>query len=149
MEKFETIRAQSTDAEELSEISLAAKSYWGYPDAWLAQWEDELTITPDYIEKNQVTALRDAHRIVGFCAIEEHSGYYEVAHLWIRPDFIRQGLGQQLLASALSFILPRSEIRVVADPNAESFYQKQNFITYDQVASEPPGRFLPLMRKVV
>lgn len=149
MRELEIRFAQPTDAAVLSDISMEAKAYWQYSDEWLARWKEELTITPEYIKKHQVTTLRDTQRIIGFCTIEEHSRYYEVAHLWIRPSYMRQGLGQRLLADALSFILPRTEVRVVADPNAEAFYQKQGFITYDQVESEPPGRFLPLMRKVV
>ena len=149
MEEMEIVTAHPTDAAALSEISREAKAYWQYPDHWLARWKEELTITPEYIKKHRVTMLRDAYHFIGFCAIEAHPGYYEVAHLWIRPAFMRQGLGQRLLANALSFILPGTEVRVVADPNAESFYQKQGFVTYDQVESEPPGRFLPLMRKVL
>ena len=149
MEDLTTTRAHPTDAEELTKISRAAKSYWQYPDEWLARWKEDLTITPDYIKQHHVCTLRSIYQVVGFCALEKHKDHYEVAHLWLRPAFMMKGLGKQLLRSTLSVVEPGNEVRVVADPNAESFYRKQGFVTYDQVESDPPGRFLPQMRKVV
>ena len=149
MEDLEIILADPTDAEELSEISLAAKSYWQYPDEWLARWKKELTITPEYIERHRVYTLQSIYQIVGFCALEDHQDYYEVAHLWIRPAFMMKGLGKGLLHETLSGVAAGAEVRVVADPHAKPFYQKQGFVAYDQVASTPPGRQLPLMRKVM
>ena len=149
MEDLKTVPAHPTDAEELSEISLAAKSYWQYPDEWLTRWKEELTITPDYIQQHHICTLQSIYQIVGFCALEKHEDHYEIAHLWLRPAFMMKGLGKQLLHRTLAVVEPGTEVRVLADPHAESFYQKQGFTTYDQLESSPSGRFLPLMKKVV
>ena len=149
MEDLHLVFAQPTDAEELSEISLAAKSYWQYPDEWLTRWKEELTITPEYIEQHHVCTLQSIYQIVGFCALEQHPDHYEVSHLWLRPAFMMKGLGKRLLLHTLSAVEPAAEVRVAADPHAELFYQKQGFVIYDQVESTPPGRWLPLMRKVI
>lgn len=148
MEDLQIVSAQPTDAEELSEISLAAKSYWQYPDEWLSYWKEELTITPKYIEQHRVCTLQSIYQIVGFCALEAHEDYYEVAHLWIRPNFMLKGLGKRLLHHTLSVVQPGTEVRVVADPHAELFYQRQGFATYERVESTPSGRLLPRMRKL-
>lgn len=147
MEKLEILPAQPEDAEELTEISMLAKSYWQYPDEWLNCWREELTITPAYIKQHRVFTIQSIYQIAGFCALEKYADYYQVGHLWLRVPFMMKGLGTQLLQSTLSVVSPGTEVRVVADPNAESFYEKQGFTTYGQVESYPPGRFLPLMKK--
>ena len=147
LKEFTIALAHPTQAEELTDISIAAKSYWQYPDEWLAQWKEDLTITAEYIKQHRVCLLQGPDRIVGFCAVEQHPTHEEVAHLWLRPAFMRRGLGKRLLHHTLSVVSPGREVRVIADPHAESFYQKQGFATYEQVASMPPGRWLPRMRK--
>lgn len=147
MEKITLSPAQPEDAQELSEISMLAKAYWQYPREWLARWKEELTITPEYTEQHHVCTIRGADQIVGFCALEKHPDFFEVAHLWVRPLFMGKGLGKKLLHHTLAAMAPGTEVRVVADPHAEIFYQKQGFVTYDQVESYPSGRFLPLMKK--
>ena len=149
MEDIKIVSAQPSDAEELSEISMTAKSYWQYPDEWLLRWKEELTITSDYIEKHHVCTLQSIYQIVGFCALEKYLDYCEIAHLWLRPSFMLKGLGKRLLHHTLSVVDKGTEVRVVADPHAELFYQKQGFVAYDQVESSPPGRQLPLMKKVM
>ena len=68
----------------------------------------------------------------------EHSKEYEILHLWLLPEYIGKGYGKKLL---------RKVIILTADPNAESFYQKQGFRTYSRVESYPKGRFLPMMMR--
>src|SRR5438445_217906 len=47
-------QAQRTDAESLTAIAHAAKRSWRYPEEWIRLWADELTVTPDFIERNRV-----------------------------------------------------------------------------------------------
>jgi hypothetical protein len=51
---IEIRRAATADASELSTIAFAAKRYWGYPEAWIDLWADQLTIDDGYIEANRV-----------------------------------------------------------------------------------------------
>ena len=46
--------ARSAEAGHLTSIAFEAKRYWGYPEDWMKLWEDELTVLPDYVERNWV-----------------------------------------------------------------------------------------------
>ena len=40
------------DADALTEIAFAAKRHWRYPENWIRQWQEALTITPEYVIEN-------------------------------------------------------------------------------------------------
>ena len=48
------IKAAISDHIILSEITKSSKAYWGYSTEQMALWDEELTITPTYIEQNMV-----------------------------------------------------------------------------------------------
>lgn len=144
--KIKLLPAVRSDADALSKISIAAKRYWDYPEAWIVAWLPDLLISEAYIRKNKVLKAVINREIVGFCVVEKEKGYYEIAHLWVFPDYIGKGIGKQLLDKSIAKYVPSgAKLKVVADPNAEAFYEKQGFETTDQVESYPPGRFLPVM----
>ena len=139
-------RALPEDAERLSVISVAAKRYWDYPEAWIQKWMPELLISSAYIEQHQLMKAVYQEEIIGFCVVEKDEEKYEIAHLWVLPTCIGKGIGKRLLAISIDAFIPKeSRIMVLADPNAEAFYQKQGFETTSQFESYPPGRFLPIM----
>jgi len=140
--------AEIQDIPLLNAISIESKMYWGYPQEWMNNWRNALTITEPYLSKNPVYKLI-GNEIAGFCGIEKKIGYYEVSHLWLKPGYIGKGLGRFLLTATLHKVVEKgSEVRVEADPNAEKFYARQGFITFDKIESYPKGRFLPLMKLV-
>lgn len=142
-------KAVKGDDEILSIIAFEAKQHWGYPDEWMRMWKSSLIITNDYIEANLVYKLLLETEVVGFIAIEEDKEKFEIAHLWIMPNYMGRGYGKMLLNEAiLQVAKPGAEIIVESDPNAEPFYSKQGFVTFDRRESYPKGRFLPLMRKL-
>jgi len=122
--------------------------YWGYPEDWLDHWRDDLAISSEYFQKNVIYKLIKNEKIIGFCAIEERPDEYEIGHLWVIPEYIGQGYGRFLLQETLGKVIKaKKDIMVVADPNAESFYQKMGFATIGHKKSYPKGRFIPIMRK--
>jgi ribosomal protein S18 acetylase RimI-like enzyme len=144
--KFRT--AEISDLETLNTISVKSKSYWGYPESWIEQWMDELTLDKDKFSMQNVLVVETEHKLIGFASIVEHSKNYEILHLWILPEYIGMGYGKKLLEKTIhTFVKSDKEIIVEADPNAEPFYQRQGFVTYDKVESFPKGRFLPVMKK--
>jgi len=141
-------RALLEDLEVLNEISFTAKAFWNYPKEWLDLWKDDMKLTFDDITQQHVYKLIQDHNIIGFCAIFESADHYEIEHLWILPSAIGKGYGRYLMDYCLKEVIKKDKpVLVVADPNAEGFYQKQGFKTYAQKESLPKGRFLPLMRK--
>ena len=141
--------ARPSDLTDLNHISVTAKSYWGYPAEWIEQWKRDLRVTEKDLAKRMVLLAESDRDIVGFTIISETETKYEVDHLWVLPEFMGRGHGRELLQWAMDKMMTKSKrILVIADPNAEGFYEKMGFQTYDQVESYPPGRFLPLMRHV-
>jgi len=142
--------AETGDLETLNAISVKSKAYWGYPEAWIEKWLDELTLNDEKLSKQNVLVIENENKIVGFSSIVENNENYEIVHLWLLPAYIGKGLGKKLLAKTIeSFVKTDKEIIVVADPNAVPFYQSQGFVIFDKVESFPKGRFLPVMKKPV
>ncbi|ELR70807.1 GCN5-related N-acetyltransferase [Fulvivirga imtechensis AK7] len=148
MFKIQVIKAGHRDLNTLNRISVASKKHWGYPDHWIARWHDDLTITENNLLIHHVYKLRLDRITIGFCEIRKEIDYYEITHLWISPEFIGQGYGQYLLNAAMQAVVPPGSYVVVeSDPNAENFYRRLGFTTFDYVESYPKGRFLPVMKK--
>ena len=50
-----TIRkSDPKSANDLTLIAHISKRYWGYPESSIKEWENELTITKEFIQVNQV-----------------------------------------------------------------------------------------------
>lgn len=136
------------DLSRLNQISVASKAHWGYPKEWMEHWMDDLILTEAEVNSYGIMVLELLSEIIGFCAIVEEAGYYEVMHLWLLPNHIGKGYGKVLLDTSIAkFVSKKKPIWTLADPNAELFYTKQGFVTFDKRESFPKGRFLPLMRK--
>ncbi|WP_313717233.1 GNAT family N-acetyltransferase, partial [Kaistella carnis] len=75
-------------------------------------------------------------------------GHLELDHLFLVQKFIGKGFGQLLLTDFLRKAKELNTIDIIleADPNAELFYKKFGFVTYDQRESSIKERFLPLMK---
>src|SRR5262245_3066572 len=118
-------RATADESTTLTEIAHAAKRHWGYPEAWIQRWQSDLTISPDFINRNFVFVAEINGQIAGCCALAIEGALAEVEHMWIRPEYMGTGLGRRLLervtAEATARKLPALELS--ADPNAEGFYR--------------------------
>jgi len=63
---MEIIKANATDNEILTAITKMSKAYWGFPEDVLKEWSHLLTITKDYIEKNNVYKHVHDDQIIGY-----------------------------------------------------------------------------------
>lgn len=143
-------RAKIEDAEVLSKIAFAAKSFWNYLESWLKLWKDALTITPEFIENNEVYLAESDGEIIGFYALILNGEKVQLEHLWISPENIGGGIGKKLMIDAVQKAKSSgaSSIEIESDPNAEVFYQKQGAVKIGENKSEIEGkeRILPIMR---
>ncbi|MEM9921223.1 MAG: GNAT family N-acetyltransferase [Bacteroidota bacterium] len=138
------------DAPRLSDIAYAAKAHWGYPAAWLELWRDDLTITASFIASKPVFKLvGELGEIIGFCAFVEEEHILWVDHLWIAPEYIGKGYGRKLFREAFARVRKphHRQAKVISDPYASGFYQKEGFIPIDYISSKPEGRRLPVLSK--
>lgn len=142
-------KARLDDIPVMNQISVQSKRHWGYPDSWIEKWNDDLTLNQIKFESLSILLLEIDDQSMGFCAISKEGQDYEIEHLWLLPGLIGKGLGKRLLKESINRFVPKnSRIYVEADPNAEAFYQRQGFKTFDRIESYPKGRFLPRMTRL-
>ena len=89
-------RARPDEAATLTEIAHAAKRHWGYPEDWIEYWKPDLTITPDFIDNNDVFVAVSGGEIAGCCALVVTDSLAELEHMWIKPEDIGSGVGRSL-----------------------------------------------------
>jgi len=140
-------KARDTDCPRLTEIAHAAKRHWGYPEAWITLWRDELTFTPASLEQQWVHVAETDDRVMGLYALSCTGNTCEVVHFWLLPDSIGHGVGRRLFEQMCSTAreLGGTKLRIAADPNAEGFYLHMGAERVGDVPSKPEGRRLPLL----
>lgn len=140
--------AQTKDAEILSKITKQSKAYWGYTEAQMQIWDEELTVTPQYIEDNYVfKCIVDEITAAYYSLIDLGNDHIKLDNLFIKPSLIKQGLGSLLLGQAISFA-QQLEFKVMvldSDPNATGFYETHGFQIVDEKETDIPGRVMPIM----
>ncbi|MGL4649762.1 MAG: GNAT family N-acetyltransferase [Caldilineaceae bacterium] len=143
------VRASASHAARLTQIAHAAKSYWGYPAHWIELWRNQLTISPAFIEANEVWAAVADDAVQGFYALTGVPPQMTLDHMWVMPASIGQGIGAALYGHALgrAAALGGRCLEIEADPNAEPFYQRMGAVTVGEVSYMIDGlrRALPLM----
>jgi N-acetylglutamate synthase-like GNAT family acetyltransferase len=140
-------KASIEDVETLTRIAHDAKRHWGYPDHWLRHWQNDLTISPGYLEANQVFLAEQENQIIGFYALIIAQDKAELDHLWVAPEHMGTGVGKELFIHAMQRAAGQdvSEVEISSDPNAEGFYQKMGAHRMGESVSEIDGqpRVLP------
>jgi GNAT superfamily N-acetyltransferase len=142
-------RATPGDAETLTGISFAAKRYWGYPEQWMERWQESLTITPDFVRRNEVYGAVVEGEMVGFYALASRGHGIELEHLWVAPERIGTGVGRALFEHAVrnAGSLGVEVLSIEADPNAEGFYRRMGARRVGETSYPIDGqrRVLPLL----
>lgn len=144
--------AEISDARQLTELTIASKSYWGYSYEQIKSWETDLTITSEYIQNYQVFKIENTSRIIGYYSFfKKSSTQIQLDNLFILPSNIGHGLGKMLLKHCILQTKQQGyrTIQLDADPHAESFYHHFGFKTIDQIPTSITGRFLPVMVLVI
>jgi GNAT superfamily N-acetyltransferase len=142
-------RALTEDAAALTHIAHEAKQHWGYPEHWLRHWQDDLTISADFIAGNEVYVAESETGLLGFYALIIKQEKAELDHLWVTPQHIGTGVGKELFLHAMQHAARErvTEVEISSDPNAEGFYRKMGAHRIGETASEVDGqpRTLPLL----
>jgi N-acetylglutamate synthase-like GNAT family acetyltransferase len=145
-------RASSEETAALTRIAHDAKRHWGYPEHWIKHWENDLTISPDFVAANQVYVAESEGDLLGFYALIIRNDKAELDHLWVSPEHIGTGVGKELFIHAMQRAAGRnfSEVEILSDPNAEGFYRKMGAHRIGETVSEIDGqsRTLPRLKVV-
>jgi GNAT superfamily N-acetyltransferase len=143
--------ASPDDAATLTRIAHDAKRHWGYPEHWIQHWQDDLTISPEFVAANQVCVAENEGELLGFYALIIRDGKAELDHLWVAPEHIGAGVGKELFLHAMQRAAGRnvSEVEILSDPNAEGFYRKMGAHRIGETVSEIEGEPRSLPRLII
>jgi GNAT superfamily N-acetyltransferase len=141
--------ADPQEADQLTQIALAAKRHWDYPEHWIELWKSELTFDAAYFEINESWVAEMDGQAVAFCTLLDRNGVAWLENLWVKPEFIGKGIGKELFLHALELARHRGHqvFRLEADPNAVGFYEKMGMHKVAERSYQLDGqpRILPLM----
>jgi N-acetylglutamate synthase-like GNAT family acetyltransferase len=141
-------RAGPHEAGMLTEIAHAAKRHWGYPEQWIELWRDDLTITPEFIARNEMYVAVIGEEVVGCCAIVLGEARAELEYMWIKPQHMGAGVGRALFlhAKERAARVGMRLLELSADPNAEGFYARMGAKRIGETQSEIDGQLRVLPR---
>ena len=142
-------KALTEEAADLTTIALDAKRHWGYPEHWIQHWQEDLTISPEFVAAHQVYVAESEDKLLGFYALIVRQDKAELDHMWVAPAHIGTGVGKELFLHAMQTAAGQdiSAVEILADPNAAGFYQKMGAHQIGETISEIEGqpRTLPLL----
>ena len=144
------VPAQSNHADKLTQITIAAKRYWNYPETWIQIWLPQLTITSEYISENEVWMAVIEGKPAAYYSLKQEADGLWLDNLWVQPEFIGKGVGKALFVHALERARQNNAatLRIEADPNAESSYDHMGAVRVgEKYRGEMDGqpRILPVM----
>ncbi len=146
------VRSEPKYHQELSGIAKKSKAFWGYSRELMEFWDDDLTISEDYILKNEVFHLVSEDYIEGFYSyFKEDKNTVRLDYMFINPDSIGKGFGKLLMEDFLDKMKNSETGKIIldADPNAEKFYEKFGFERVELKPTKITNRFLPVMVKIL
>jgi ribosomal protein S18 acetylase RimI-like enzyme len=134
-------RATADDADALSDLAHRAKAHWGYPAAWMREWDAQLTIIPGYLEMHDVWVSDEDGAIVGMCALEDRKDHWNMEHVWVDPAAHGRGIGRALVMHALDEARRRHAgvVELLSDPYASGFYERLGARRAGEVPAPMPG----------
>lgn len=151
-------KADTSESAVLTELTFKSKRYWGYPEEYMKIWEEDLTVTEEYIRKNIVYTAVVSDSITGYYSILYNpndylsrgtlvkKGYW-LDNLFILPQYMKQGIGTTLIKHAINTCknIGCEKLFVFSDPHSKEFYLKQGARFIQDCPSSIAGRTLPML----
>jgi GNAT superfamily N-acetyltransferase len=145
-------KATSNDNEILTEITKKSKAYWGYLEEQILQWNNNLTITKEYIKNNLVFKLVNDNTTIGYYSyLIKDEKNIKLDNLFLLPEYIGKGFGKYLINDFLNRMRIEKFEKIILDsePNAEKFYLKIGFKKIGQFETSIKNRFMPIMEMIL
>lgn len=139
---FET--ATADDIEELSAVAIRSKRHWGYSKEAMELWNQNLTITEDFINSHTVIKATLEDEIVGFFALEEIKPTTRIAQYWVDTPFMRKGYGSVMYDYLRNYLKNRNveKVTLVMDPNGMAFFEKKGAKILNKIEHKVKNKFL-------
>lgn len=147
-------RSTPLDAGHLTLLAYRAKAHWGYSKAWLAVWNEALTVKADYLRAHDGFVAEAAGQTIGSCILERTTQGPMLEHVWVEPAWHRRGVGRALVQACLALARESHarSVRLHADPHAVGFYERLGAQRLGVVPAPMPGepdRTLPVLEFVL
>ncbi|GAB4572063.1 MAG: GNAT family N-acetyltransferase [Anaerolineales bacterium] len=143
------IPAKPEHAVILTQITIAAKRHWNYPEHWIQSWLPALTISSKYVSENETWMAVIENAPVAYYSLKQDADDLWLDNLWVLPEYMGKGIGKRLFEHAVERSRQRgvTVFKIEADPNAESFYKHMGARRVSEHRSEIDGqpRILPVM----
>ena len=141
-------KVKNIDNIELSELTVRSKSHWNYSSEQIEKWQIDLTVSAEYVDKNEVWKLKEDDKLIGYYSfIIMNSKKVKLDNIFIDPEFIGRGYGKILMEYFFKQVKNKGlkNIYLDSDPHAEKFYLNLGFKVIGQLESSIKNRFLPIM----
>jgi len=117
-------RCLENEADVLTAIAHSAKASWPYTADQIDAWSESLTIAPTLLGNSFAYVAEVNSEVAGFYVLCDLEGTWCLEHLWVLPNFMRQGIGTALLTHARSLAIQQgaTTIAIDSEPYAEQFY---------------------------
>ena len=152
MAHFINVREANTiDIPLINEILRHSKAYWGYEDSFMEAFMNKFSLDETYLKQYIVKVVCLEGQVIGFFSFIYEKEKLELDYFFLHPRHIGKGYGKKAWDACCAFAreLNVSEVTLISDPNAETFYQKMGCKKIGN--KESPfikGRYLPVMRYV-
>ncbi|MBA5629639.1 GNAT family N-acetyltransferase [Moheibacter lacus] len=139
---FET--AVVEDIDELSAVAIRSKRHWGYSKEAMELWNQNLTITEDFLNAHTVIKATLEDEIVGFFALEEIKPTTRIAQYWIDTPYMRKGYGSVMYDYLRDYLKKRNveKVTLVLDPNGIAFFEKKGATILSKIEHKVKNKFL-------
>lgn len=140
-------KATPADTTAMTKLITAAKAHWGYPNAWMQLWQDELTITPQKLDERDFFVGVEGDELVFVYSLSQlDETRYELEDCWVAAEHIGHGFGRILFDDVKKRLgsLGAKRLKIISDPNAAGFYRRMGA---EQTGEEPTkieGRVFPV-----
>lgn len=133
--------ATASDLQAINAITLAAKAHWGYSDAQLEAWRDDLLTSAESLSERPTLVALESGDLVGVAQVDPAATPWELVSCWVAPSHMRHGIGRALLHAMKAEVARAGQhaLHIDADPNAEPFYLALGAVRVGQVPAPIPG----------
>jgi len=137
-------QATATDCRDLSDLAIRSKRHWGYSKEAMELWNENLTLTEDYLNSHTVIKAMLEEDPVGFFSLEEIKPTTRIAHFWIDTPYLRKGYGSFLFRYMMKFLYDRNveKATLVIDPNSQKFFEKKGAKVVNKIEHKVKNKFL-------
>jgi GNAT superfamily N-acetyltransferase len=135
------------EGEQLREIAMDAKAYWGYDRDWVRSWAAHGDFSADALTSKPVLVAEADDRAVAFAIVIPRGQVAWLDDLWVEPSWIGRGIGTMLFeaASARARELKAERMEWEAELNAVGFYERMGARYLRDSEETELGRVLPIM----